>query len=332
MLEPRGDEPEQGSDAAGGELSPKTGPLGARDSERIGLALLGKLPCAVCGYDLRGLSVRSLCPECGTLVRATILLTVDPKAAALAPMRAPRMVGAGIVLWSGAGLVATLLCWLPRAGDLLALVGAPRPALLAEGEWRRQAVIGLTIGMGAGGLAFIRPMRSGRLGCSVCATIGALMFAPIAWALERISERSGAGAWPYFVGVIDEERTVWRLALGAALAAMLLGIRPNARLLVQRSLALRTGRVDRQTILAMVGAVGLAALGDLIRLAGSTMATEFRDPLDLVGTALVGIGSLLFTVGAAGAFFDSIRIAQALFRPAPGLHQVVGRASDYRSN
>ena len=82
-----------------------------------GLAMLltGDLPCIGCGYDIRGLSVLSQCPECGLAVRATVLHRVDPSAEALRPMPTPRLTSLGIVAWTGFGLLTAIMLWAPRA-------------------------------------------------------------------------------------------------------------------------------------------------------------------------------------------------------------------------
>src|SRR5215831_18001819 len=108
---------EQGHEPRGAEgLLSRPGP----ESERaVDLAreLGGDLPCAACRYNLRGLSVRSVCPECGTPVRATILFTVDPYASVLRPITWPRATAAGLILWSMGALGAAVLTWVLRGAD-----------------------------------------------------------------------------------------------------------------------------------------------------------------------------------------------------------------------
>src|SRR5690606_27754218 len=61
----------------------------------IARQLKGDLLCIGCGYNLRGLSIREMCPECGIPVRATILGVIDPMADELAPIPRPRLVATG---------------------------------------------------------------------------------------------------------------------------------------------------------------------------------------------------------------------------------------------
>ncbi len=72
----------------------------------------------------------------------------------------------------------------------------------------------------------------------------------------------GAGRELHLELGADPERLGWRIAMAVLIAAIALGLRPNARVLVARSLVLRSGRVDRQTLLALAAAALLAAAGD----------------------------------------------------------------------
>jgi len=74
----------------------------------IARQLTGDLWCIGCGYNLRGLSIRELCPECAMPVRATILGVIDPKAHELTPLKRPRMVGLGLIAWASGLWIATM--------------------------------------------------------------------------------------------------------------------------------------------------------------------------------------------------------------------------------
>src|SRR3954470_14312241 len=108
-------------------------PLDAvRAESDIARELTGNLPCVTCRYNLRGLSIKSVCPECGTAVRAAILAAVDPYAPILQPLYAPRLAATGLMLWAGGALAAGLLTWSLRLADLFATLldrGFPIQAL-----------------------------------------------------------------------------------------------------------------------------------------------------------------------------------------------------------
>lgn len=297
----------------------------ARLDQHLDAALTGKLPCVVCTYDLRGLSIRAVCPECGTAVRATILYTVDPEAEEFRPLNGRRLVAVSLVLWSVAALTASLFAWVPRIADLIGRSAIHTP----ETGWARS---GLLICAAASGLAMIglvRPIRSMPLRKSIFAFLALAAYAPLIWAMSRILYRidpiSGA---PYIQSDPDPVRLSMRLLMGACLVTILLGFRPNARDLVRRSLAIRTGRVDRQTILAMVAAVLLAATGDALRLISIGLGPVEGSFVQVIGTFVVTVGSLFLTLGMLGAVIDCWRISRSILIPSPTLRQIIAREDE----
>src|SRR6185369_7553380 len=104
------------------------------------------------------------------------------------------------------------------------------------------------------------------------------------------------------------ERIVLRLVIGALLIAALILLRPNARLLAARSLLLRMGRVDRQTMRAMALAVAVGMLGDLLHLIGPWLPGAILRITDSLGDFLIAVGSMLFTVGLIGVALDVFRV------------------------
>lgn len=330
---PRGQRPGEppGASREGAE-SPATRPaqpastsyLIRRESERIGLALRGELKCVVCKYDLQSLSVRGVCPECGTAVRATILMMVDPRAEALAPMPAPRLTAIGLALWSGAGLLAALLCWLPRLADFTTRLGVSVPRSIAFPHWLPTAIVALAALSGVGAIAFIRPIPKAPRGETLAAVAGLIGHAVAVvglWKIYAVIDR--ASPWAYLVGPPNPERLLYRCVVALGLIVALAGVRPSARRLVQRSLALRTGRVDRQTILAMVGVLAFGCVGDGIRLLSTGLGPGTRDMIDDMGTVIIALASLLLTVGLGSALIDSIRIGRAIITPMPTLKRVI---------
>jgi hypothetical protein len=275
----------------------------------------GDLPCVMCKYNLRGLSIRSVCPECGTAVRATILALVDPHAAEFEPITSPRLTALGLVVWVAGALLAALLAWLPA------------PSGRGYGAWHVLVAASL-IASGVGALALVRPHAgSGRLG-TILAAMAVFLYAPLAWLVWEVTSwgwTSGQSAIFPFVALFAHERspTVQRLLVCVLVAAIALLIRPNARLLVARSLALRTGRVDRQTILAIVAAAAIAALGETSLAVARASHGTFADTTRLAGQILVPAGWALVTLGMVGSLIDAVRIAKSILMPAPTLGQVI---------
>jgi hypothetical protein len=245
--------------------SPSVDRLRSRPLDR---ALVGSLPCIVCGYDLRGVSIRGMCPECGTAVRATILYRIDPEAEELQPMCCPQLAGVGIVLWATGGLAAIVGCWAILLNDAI------RNGMgwsWSTGLGPEFVIVAAALSM-LGLLGIIRPTRRSRWIGIVSALGAAIAYVPAAIAFWRIQAIDRTWVTPYSFGAeVTVERELWRGLLCLSLAAILLGIRPNARELVRRSLAMRTGRVDRQTIYAMVAAIAVSCAGDAMRLASRTL-------------------------------------------------------------
>lgn len=292
-----------------------------RDGDALGRELGGSLPCVVCGYNLQGLSIRSMCPECGVGVRATILALVDPMASELQPVRFSRLIAAGVVLWAAGAAGAAVMSWLPHAADLLMTVGVP-------GLRRPSATLGVALGIaasGAGSLALIRPHTGIGAVRSVLAATASLLYIPLLWAAWRyqmLMDLTGgpkyfAGWWP------STTATVLLVTVCALICAIIMLQRPIARMLVARSLVIRTGRVDRQTMYAMALAAAImgvgAALGGMMRAESQTYAEATR----IVGVVVIATGSMLLTVGLFGSLIDSVRVAGALLLPQPTLRQVI---------
>jgi hypothetical protein len=287
----------------------------------LGSALSGSLPCIGCGYELRGLSIRSVCPECGIAVRATILYNVDPHADEFQPLNTPRLSAVCLALWPAAALLACLASWAVRLGDVVeVLSGKPNnlDVWLGDIEWFAAALSGIAL------VGFIRPARGLAWWKSVAAFAAMLAYLPMLWCIARIQQIDFLRGVAYFSNTLHNDRIALHMLMTLCTGFVIAAVRPVARDLVRRSLALRTGRVDRQTLLVMVGVSGLVLLGDALRwFAGNNDAPQVL----AVGTLVVAVGSLFLTLGLASAVVDGWRIGAAIRSPAPGLRQVVSTAA-----
>lgn len=293
-------------------------------SPRLDSALTGRLPCVVCGYELQGLSIRGVCPECGAAVRATILYQVDPEADEFKPMLTPRLTAWALMALSIAALVIMVAGWSTRIADAFSLLALRRPPTGLAGPVALGAAV-----LGAISLfALVRPSRETPLRRSMAIVGAILAFVPLAWSNWVIQ----TGLDPLHPAPFIEsawrpggQRSLLRLIFGASGIAILLGFRPVARELVRRSLALRTGRVDRQTILAMVIALLIAAVGDVLHLiVGEFPGARWGGYLEAFGTLLIILGSAFLSLGLVGATIDSWRVRGAILTPSPSLQQVMG--------
>lgn len=292
------------------------------DASRVDQSLRGSLPCCVCGYELKGLSIRSVCPECATAVRGTILYRVDPQADEFKPIRWPRVTAWGMRFWGTGAAIAALSLWVLRLSEYSGFTGRRSGA---DSIWSVVSIIAILLS-GMGAVVMIRPNRWTPAPKSAAAAAGVLCYGVVLLGMYVVI-RSDLDKIPAYghERSLDSGRELGRLVFGLGVLGVLLFMRPMAREMVKRSLALRTGRVDRQTILAMSGVVALGLLGDGIRwmVATGVLADPAGVP-DFIGRLLVIVSSLLLTLGLISAAVDSWRISNAILTPSPSMRDVFG--------
>lgn len=283
-----------------------------------------------CQYNLRGLSVRSPCPECGLPIRATLLAVIDPHATEFQPIYAPRLTALGLVCWSAGALGAALMVWALRIGDAMDIWSSLDPLRTRSLPFAGLLMLLLS---GLGALAFVRPHNKIPARRSLLALLGAALYIPLAWVFAEIHLIADPGLAPAYLEI--GQVWPWRVGLRLIGAACLIGIillsRPNARLIVARSMLFRLARVDRQTLLMLVMALCVAAAGDLLLLGSTSMGGGLEQGAWILGTVLVAVGSMLLTVGLVGVVLDASRMVPVLLEPAPSLVDVFGTAEQRES-
>lgn len=279
----------------------------------IARELRGDLPCVRCKYNLKGLTVKGMCPECGTSVRTTLLAVIDPMARELRPIRNPTLTSLGLVVWSTAALVAALCIWFLRAEDYLNRPpGGGNPA-----HWLSIGVVVFTALSGLAALILIDPYEGIPRKQRWIALLGVITYVPLSVILFNLHLRWDASNRPPYgyQAEILPERIVLRLCSSLLLVAILLLLRPNARLLSGRWVLMRIGAVDRQTMFVMSIVVGIWSFGDLLRFASIYIQGTLADVIRFTGTGTVLVGSLLFTVGLASVVLDSWRLRPVIAQP-----------------
>lgn len=285
-------------------------------------SLRGSLPCFVCGYELKGLSIRSVCPECGTAVRGTILYRVDPRADEFKPIRWPRITAWGIRFWGTGAATAAISLWVLRLSEFSGFTGQRSGA---DSIWSVLSVVAI-LGSAVGAAMMVRPNRWIAPAKSILAAIGVGWYAVIVMGM-LIVIRTDIDRVPAYGHdrSLDAMREIGRIIFGIGVLGVLLCMRPIARELVKRSLALRTGRVDRQTILAMSAVVVVGILGDAVRWGVATdLIGAGAGVFDFIGRLLVVFSSMLLTLGLISAAVDSWRISNAILTPSPSLSDIFG--------
>jgi len=307
----------------GRQDSPDPHQSGEREpSPVIARQLTGDLWCIGCGYNLRGLSIRELCPECGVPVRATILGVVDPMAAELAPIRHPRLVGAGLLLWVVGFFVAVVAVALMRGAEI-------GRELLSIRWWPGWAPLIGTAGLVVSGLgaavALIRPHARIRRLSAVRAALGVAAYIPLTLIYFEIYARLDRTSPAPFLspGPTEVDRSLLRLGMFVFVALGILALREHTRALAMRSVVVRTGRVDRQSLTALLASFGVAAGGDLLHVIASLIGGGGTDLVATVGTVLQAVGSVLVVVGVSNIVIDAVRLWPVIVRPGVGLGDVL---------
>lgn len=301
--------------------TPTDNPSPPEPTSRLARDLTGDMLCLKCGYNLRGLSITQLCPECSLPVKATLLAVVDPLADELAPLRNPRLIGIGVVLWPLGAILVCVVVWGLRLRELVPSIGVP----LIPRWWMNLGPVGFLLS-GLGALSLVLPYRSTTNGSVVRNAVGVLLYLPAAWCFWQIHASIDAQAtMPYAsIETPHEVRSLARLGVMLCSIGIIAALRPTARAMFARSVLVREGRVDRQQMIALMGAFLLSATGDLVQIAGNNFAVLPADVTRTVEVLLVALGSVLITIGLFGLLRDSVRVYPVICSNPLGLSDILG--------
>ncbi len=254
-------------------------------------------------------------------MRATLLACVDPMAEELRPLRRPRLVAAGMIVWSWAAVAAALTVWAVRLDDVARLWSSP----VLDTGWALNAGLFFIALSGLASLVLICPVRGVCLEGRFRALFAALLYAPLLYVHFKLhGEYDRIVGSPFFTSEgLDVGRSLLRLAENLLIVLIVLGLRDNAVSLAQRSIVMRTGRVDTQPMTALVSTLVLASVGDVLRLALPDLGGVPGDLLTTFEQIIIAVGSFLFTLGLFGVGVDTFRLRRVLVRPAPGLVDIL---------
>jgi len=286
--------------------------------------LSGDLPCVQCGYNLKGLTVRGMCPECGVSVRTTLLAVVDPRAREFKRVEFPRLTALGVTLWSWAGVAACVMAWILQAAYFWRPQGLPVTEATRALEW---VLVASVAASGVGAIAFIRPHAGLPFRWRAMAFFGVLAYIPFVAAVHEMFVGWGTGMGSAFNSATMEPHVPTQLIGAGAGIAILLFLRPNAQALQSRWLLMRIGAVTRQTMLAMIGVVLLWVCADLMVLIAARMHGGEDEILRMIAKLIILVGGIFLTVGVFSIAMDCWRIRAVVLRPPLALEEVLGRSS-----
>lgn len=279
--------------------------------------------CRGCGYDLRGLSVRGNCPECGLSIWSSVLHTVDPAASRLPSLRNPMAVGNSLVLLTTCMLLGALLLIMPRVVELL---GTWWPQTQSWSRWIPQFDWRYASCLSAAGLWAVWNLAPPR---NVEPT-GAVRTDLYRIALGLVGWLGFSSAW---VAVVDDYGTelaaqqhlAFHMAAMVFAAIGLIGLRGVFRVIGQRSREYRRSRGGRQSleliILALIAGFLAALLEYLTRFA--SFPGEWRGGTRMLSTLVLWAAHFMVVVGLGYLVVNAWWIRQALRKPPPPLSRVL---------
>jgi len=215
--------------------------------------------------------------------------------------------------------LAILVVWLLRGADVAQdMLGSTwTPEYLT---WIGMAGLGLSM---LGGATLIRAHRGVTRSEAIRSAIGVSLYAPLIYIYSTIYQDHDLF---HVTPMLDPngpdfERSVLHVLLFVLIAGIIWLLRKQAVGLAIRSVVVRTGRVDRQSLLTVLASLGLAAAGELINIIAE-FSSGLDDVLSIVAVVIISLGSVLFTAGMINICIDTVRLYPVLVRPGVGLSDI----------
>ncbi len=298
------------------------------------------LPCVGCGYDLKGISPDSACPECGLGVRRTLLYVIDPAASEIAPLRNGYWLAAILVLVPAILVTAVVILWIPHiqfAYENYQGILRPNPAT----QWNLWKAFAGFLAIVSGLLTFGLQNPTGkRVRRSYLTGLWLARLSLIFWGgmviiIAIYDETNGTWQASLYDGEqIDLFRSVLRAGGHLTLILAVVGFPKVVRFLALRSLYHRISQMSRQGFLAMGFALLITLAGDSLWIitgwiqqqsinAGTGGAPRFVEQLALISAMLTLVGSGMLTLALFNAMMDAIRLAVKINGPRYTHDQIV---------
>ncbi len=279
------------------------------------MVIAQSLPCARCGYDLRGLQADGDCPECGEPLRLTIIETVDPASRRLTPIQNPKTIGIAIT-----GIVASF-----TISFILAIIALliDAPSSLPIPHFLRTfpvtAVIWAAAGIGFLSFLFLVPMmrmcqRKELVGCR-----GGILLAGcgiLCWSVSMILTlwfliRPGMSN--------DQYAMLFDTCLPVISAGLVFsGFRKLIPRLGLRSRAFRQAQGSRQRMNDLLAALVVVIVGRTF-----VMTAPKESNLSILGLIIMIMSISLTVIGLGYLLRNTLWIRQALITPPPMLNTLL---------
>ena len=273
------------------------------------------MPCARCGYDLRGLQADGDCPECGEPIRLTIIETIDPASRRLAPMHQPRIIGnavTGVVASFTISFVLAIIALLIYAPETL-----PVPLFLRV--FPISAVVWASAGFGFLSFLFLIPMmkmcqRQELVGCKggilltgfgVLVWSTSLLFIVLFFFRSFLELESYSMLFDTFIPVISA-------------GLVFSGFRKLIPRLGLRSRAFRQAQGSRQRMNDLLAALVVVIVGRTL-----IQTAPVNSNLSILGLIIMIMSLSLILIGLGYLVHNTLWIRQALITPPPALNELL---------
>lgn len=273
------------------------------------------LPCARCGYDMRGLAADGDCPECGEPIRLTIIEVVDPAARRLEPIHNQKLIGNsifGIVLFYFISVVLAVFAALGHSPESL-----PVPELLRT--FPSSAFLWISSASGLVALLNLTPMmvscRRNELQ-GYRHGIALTFFGIVLWIIGMI-----------FISMILLPNPLHSAPVAmffdtclpvVAAALVFSGFRKLVPRLGQRSRAFRQAQGSRQRMDDLLATLIVVIVGR------TCMAVSPEDSnLSMFGLITMVISMSLVVIGLGYLLRNTVWIRRALMTPPPALSEIL---------
>jgi len=310
------------------------------------------LACIRCGYNLRGLDPSEVCPECGFEVRRSLLFVIDPSRNKVALLRRPRFLGLSLVLLVLFLFCAAAILWVAPILYLIdQLRESANPIFFRWPTWNPAYSGGFVLLAVCLTAMFNRPtdeqplvsythglslMRIGLLGWG-----GLLLVLGLYDHLQYTNltnTRLVSMIKPLFLpDQLDLWRSVLRLGLDMSIIMIILGFRPIINFLGRRCVYHRVVQISRQGFHAMLVAVSIAGIGDLVRIFMGIVTrfgwlSDSKETILLVSSTFIIVGSGMLTLALSNALWDAVRLHREMVRPVYSMDELVTPDALGRSN